>query len=278
MRLCRLTGTRRAWLSITPEPERELPAAVAALRAGGPPTAEAVARERGRIERFVVRARRRPWLAYMREVGALIERPASSTDPAVVARARGRERGRPEPPRPSARPSRPLSRPHQRSKMSTDTGTLIAETDDSRDLTAEQRDLRERARRFVDEVLIPNEELAERSGGQDPRRAARPDQARVDRGGAERRPARPRARRPGLVEARVVPGRGAVRALDQRAVVAHPGRLQRARERDAGADRALPRAGAARRAPRRLRRHRGQRRLGPVADRGHGRAQRRRLE
>ena len=36
------------------------------------------------------------------------------------------------------------------------------------DLTPEQLELRERARRFVDEVLIPNEELAERSGGQIP--------------------------------------------------------------------------------------------------------------
>ena len=33
---------------------------------------------------------------------------------------------------------------------------------------AEQLELRERARRFVDEVLIPNEELAERSGGEIP--------------------------------------------------------------------------------------------------------------
>jgi hypothetical protein len=78
------TRTRGAWLSITPEPERELPAAVAALRAGAAPAPEAVARERRRIERFVVRARRRPWLAYMREVGTLLERSASSTDPAVV--------------------------------------------------------------------------------------------------------------------------------------------------------------------------------------------------
>jgi alkylation response protein AidB-like acyl-CoA dehydrogenase len=36
------------------------------------------------------------------------------------------------------------------------------------DLTPEQRDLQERARRFVDEVLIPNEELAEKSGGSIP--------------------------------------------------------------------------------------------------------------
>jgi acyl-CoA dehydrogenase len=36
------------------------------------------------------------------------------------------------------------------------------------DFTPEQLDLRERARLFVDEVLIPNEELAERSGGKIP--------------------------------------------------------------------------------------------------------------
>ena len=36
------------------------------------------------------------------------------------------------------------------------------------DFTPEQRELRERARRFVDEVLIPNEELAERAGGDIP--------------------------------------------------------------------------------------------------------------
>jgi acyl-CoA dehydrogenase len=38
----------------------------------------------------------------------------------------------------------------------------------ARDLTAEQLDLQERARLFVDEILIPNEELAERSGGSIP--------------------------------------------------------------------------------------------------------------
>jgi alkylation response protein AidB-like acyl-CoA dehydrogenase len=36
------------------------------------------------------------------------------------------------------------------------------------DFTPEQLDLRERARRFVDEILIPNEELAETSGGKLP--------------------------------------------------------------------------------------------------------------
>jgi acyl-CoA dehydrogenase len=52
--------------------------------------------------------------------------------------------------------------------MSIDTTTLIADTAAAGELTPEQEDLRERARRFVDEVLIPNEELAERSGGRIP--------------------------------------------------------------------------------------------------------------
>ena len=40
--------TSRAWLSLTPEPERELPDAIATLRAGGRPTAEQIAAERER--------------------------------------------------------------------------------------------------------------------------------------------------------------------------------------------------------------------------------------
>ena len=41
-------------------------------------------------------------------------------------------------------------------------------TQTAADFTPEQLELRERARRFVDEVLIPNEELAERAGGKIP--------------------------------------------------------------------------------------------------------------
>jgi acyl-CoA dehydrogenase len=52
--------------------------------------------------------------------------------------------------------------------MSIDTTAMIAEPWTGHELTAEQQDLRDRARRFVDEVLIPNEELAERSGGRIP--------------------------------------------------------------------------------------------------------------
>jgi acyl-CoA dehydrogenase len=52
--------------------------------------------------------------------------------------------------------------------MSIDATTLTAELASAAELTAEQQDLRERARRFVDDVLIPNEELAETSGGKIP--------------------------------------------------------------------------------------------------------------
>jgi acyl-CoA dehydrogenase len=52
--------------------------------------------------------------------------------------------------------------------MSIDSNTLTAAPQTAAELTDEQRELRERARRFVDEVLIPNEELAELGGGQIP--------------------------------------------------------------------------------------------------------------
>jgi hypothetical protein len=57
---------------------------VATLRAGGPVTAGEVERERARVERLVVRARRRAWLAYMGTVVALIEGAGGSGDPRVV--------------------------------------------------------------------------------------------------------------------------------------------------------------------------------------------------
>jgi hypothetical protein len=74
---------RDAWLSLTPEPERELPGSVAALRAGRAASAEAVERERERIERLVVRARAGAWLTYLREVVGLIEDASDSGDPGV---------------------------------------------------------------------------------------------------------------------------------------------------------------------------------------------------
>jgi hypothetical protein len=58
-------GARHAWLSITPEPERELPVAVAALRGGS------VAAERARVEELVLRGSRRAWTAYLAEAREL---------------------------------------------------------------------------------------------------------------------------------------------------------------------------------------------------------------
>ncbi|HSJ17807.1 MAG TPA: hypothetical protein VK920_06915 [Solirubrobacterales bacterium] len=76
-----------AWLSLTPEPERELPDTVATLRADGDPPPGAVERERARVERLVVRARRRAWLGYLNEVVELIERTGPDAD-GEVERAR----------------------------------------------------------------------------------------------------------------------------------------------------------------------------------------------
>jgi hypothetical protein len=57
--------SRHAWLSITPEPEFELPVYVATLRGGS------VEAERARVERIVLRGRRREWTAYLSEAAAL---------------------------------------------------------------------------------------------------------------------------------------------------------------------------------------------------------------
>jgi hypothetical protein len=79
---------RASWLSVTPEPERELPEAVAVLRNGRCPPAEAITAERERIERLVLRGSQREWLAYLHEVVELLERPVNGD--AQVARARAR--------------------------------------------------------------------------------------------------------------------------------------------------------------------------------------------
>ena len=76
---------RRVWLSITPEPERELPRAIATLRAGGEPSAAAVRAERERAQRLVLRGSRRHWLAWLAEA----ERLAAATPGHGSARAGG---------------------------------------------------------------------------------------------------------------------------------------------------------------------------------------------
>src|SRR5579884_820195 len=78
---------RASWLSVTPEPERELPEAVATLRSGAAASAEAIAKETARIERLVLRGSKRRWDSYLHEVVALIVQRDGEDDP-DVARAR----------------------------------------------------------------------------------------------------------------------------------------------------------------------------------------------
>jgi hypothetical protein len=80
---------RASWLSVTPEPERELPQAVATLTARRRPSPAAVDRERARIERLVLRGGQRRWLSYLHEVVELIDETAVEDDP-EVSRARVR--------------------------------------------------------------------------------------------------------------------------------------------------------------------------------------------
>lgn len=76
-----------SWLSITPEPERELPRVVATLAQGGEPSPAAVAEETARIERLVLHGSQREWLRYLHRVVELIEGSAGDPD-AEVQRAR----------------------------------------------------------------------------------------------------------------------------------------------------------------------------------------------
>jgi hypothetical protein len=74
-------GRRDAWLSLTPEPERELPAAVAVLGGGDEES------ERRRVERLVVHGGNRAWLRYLTRAVDLAEASAGNPDP-EVGRAR----------------------------------------------------------------------------------------------------------------------------------------------------------------------------------------------
>jgi len=81
------TTRRNEWLSLTPEPERELPETVATLRADGRAGWAAVEHERARVERLVVRARRGAWLSYLDEVAQMVDRADPDTE-GEVERAR----------------------------------------------------------------------------------------------------------------------------------------------------------------------------------------------
>jgi hypothetical protein len=75
---------RVPWLSVTPEPERELPAAVATLRCGARATDGEVAEETAEIERLLLRGSERRWDRYLHGVVELIDARAGDRDPAVA--------------------------------------------------------------------------------------------------------------------------------------------------------------------------------------------------
>jgi hypothetical protein len=75
----------QSWLSVTPEPERELPLALATLRLGAVPTAAAIEHERGRIEHIVLHGGQRHWLAHLSEAVRLIDATEDAADPAVIS-------------------------------------------------------------------------------------------------------------------------------------------------------------------------------------------------
>ena len=84
----RVRTSSRAWLSLTPEPERELPAAIAVLRAAAGEDPADVAREVARAEGLVLRGSEPSYLAWLREAAELAAAGARSPDP-EVARAAG---------------------------------------------------------------------------------------------------------------------------------------------------------------------------------------------
>ncbi len=82
-------GRSATWLSITPEPERELPVAVATLRRGETPAPEAVAAEAERVEQLILYGSEQAWLEYLHGVIELIDGRTLHAD-AEVQHARAR--------------------------------------------------------------------------------------------------------------------------------------------------------------------------------------------
>ncbi|QGV77088.1 hypothetical protein [Streptomyces ficellus] len=71
-----MSGRRSlVWLGLTPEPERELPASVAALRR--PPVHPGT--ERRRVQRLILHGGQRGWLRYLAEVTDLVTSVADGT-------------------------------------------------------------------------------------------------------------------------------------------------------------------------------------------------------
>jgi len=81
--------TRLAWLALTPEPERELPTLVAALRCAADPAAFTAARsaEAARVDRLVLHGTARSWRRYLHEITALIRSAGPLAPPDAVLTA-----------------------------------------------------------------------------------------------------------------------------------------------------------------------------------------------
>lgn len=90
-------GRQLVWLGLTPEPERDLPGAVALLRSRRVPVAAPAAdpssdpdadlaadlaaligAERSRVEALILRGTQRSWMRYLAEVTALVTEAAAS--------------------------------------------------------------------------------------------------------------------------------------------------------------------------------------------------------
>ena len=83
----RVRTSSRAWLALTPEPERDLPAAMAVLRSATAGEAAATAAEAARAEALVLRGSEPSYLAWLREAADLAAAGARSPDPDVAQAA-----------------------------------------------------------------------------------------------------------------------------------------------------------------------------------------------
>jgi len=87
----RVRTSSRAWLALTPEPERDLPAAMAVLRSatagGAAATAADAEREAARAEALVLHGSEPSYLAWLREAADLAAAGARSPDPEVAQAA-----------------------------------------------------------------------------------------------------------------------------------------------------------------------------------------------
>ena len=87
----RVRTSSRAWLALTPEPERDLPAAMAVLRSatagGAAATAADAEREAARAAALVLRGSEPSYLAWLREAADLAAAGARSPDPDVAQAA-----------------------------------------------------------------------------------------------------------------------------------------------------------------------------------------------